>query len=235
MIFNTPIFFLFFMAFLLFYGLVFLRQRPRIFLIVVSSLVFYGAWNYLFIPLLVGSAVADYFIAQAIDSTTAARSRKRWLMLSIGINLGVLGLFKYADFVLVSVTDFEALRSDQRLADDRLRRITCCDIEELHFEETLIAAFIRTVKNFQEFSDHVEVVLLPRNHDWIQRPPEAQERIRVVLERIERETGVTVRSLEDRPEITPEMFSDTTHLARYGGDVPYTSMLVEIYAPILAR
>ncbi len=130
---------------------------------------------------------------------------------------------------------FEALRSDQRLADDRLRRITCCDIEDLHFEETLIAAFIRMVKNFQEFSDHVEVVLLPRNHDWIQRPPEAQERIRVVLERIERETGVAVRSLEDRPEITPEMFSDTTHLARYGGDVPYTSMLVEIYAPILAR
>ena len=130
---------------------------------------------------------------------------------------------------------FEALRSDQRLADDRLRRITCCDIEELHFEETLIAAFIRTVKNFQEFSDHVEVVLLPRNHDWIQRPPEAQERIRVVLERIERETGVTVRSLEDRPEITPQMFSDTTHLARYSGDVRYTSMLVEIYAPILER
>ena len=130
---------------------------------------------------------------------------------------------------------FEALRSDERLANDRLRRITCCDIEDLHFEETLIAAFIRTVKNFQEFSDHVEVVLLPRNHDWIQRPPEAQERIRVVLERIERETGVVVRSLEDRPEITPEMFSDTTHLARYGGDVPYTSMLVEIYAPILER
>ncbi len=59
--------------------------------------------------------------------------------------------------------------------------------------------------------------------------------MRQALERIERETGVTVRSLEDRPEITPEMFSDTTHLARYGGDVPYTSMLVEIYAPILAR
>ena len=109
MIFNTPIFFLFFMVFLLFYGLVLLRRKPRIYLIVVSSLVFYGAWNYRFIPLLVGSAVADYFIAQSIHSATNARSKKRWLALSIGINLGILGLFKYADFVLVSVADFLGL------------------------------------------------------------------------------------------------------------------------------
>jgi len=128
---------------------------------------------------------------------------------------------------------YDALRSEQRLADDRLRRITCCDIEELHFEETLIAAFIRTVKNFQQISDRVEVILLPRNHDWIQRPPEAVERLRVALERIERETGATVRSFEDAPEITPQMYSDTTHLARYSGDVRYTSLLVETYAPIL--
>ena len=49
----------------------------------------------------------------------------------------------------------------------------------------------------------------------------------------ERETGVKVRSFEDWGN--PQMFSDTTHLARYGGDVPYTSMLVETYAPMLAR
>ena len=86
-----------------------------------------------------------------------------------------------------------------------------------------------------EFSDHVEVILLPRNHDWIQRGPEASQRLSDVLARIERETGVTVRSFEDAPEITPEMFSDTTHLARYTGDVPYTSLLVETYSPILGR
>ncbi len=130
---------------------------------------------------------------------------------------------------------FEALRSDQRLADDRLRRITCCDIEDLHFEEALVAGFIRTVKNFQEFSDHVEVILLPRNHDWIQRGPEAAQRLSDVLARVERETGVTIHSFEDAPEITTEMFSDTTHLARYTGDVPYTHLLVETYAPILGR
>ena len=103
MIFNTPIFFLFFVVFLTLYGLVLVRRRPRIFLIIVASLVFYGAWNYRFIPLLVGSAVADYWIAQAIAGTADASTRRRWLALSVAINLGVLGVFKYTDFALQSV------------------------------------------------------------------------------------------------------------------------------------
>ena len=109
MIFNTPIFYLFFVLFVLFYGLVLLRQKPRVYLIVVASLVFYGTWNYRFIPLLVFSGVADYFIAQAIGSATSQSARKGWVTLSIAINLGILALFKYADFVLVSVADFLTL------------------------------------------------------------------------------------------------------------------------------
>ena len=109
MIFNTPLFYFFFVAFLLFYGLVFLRRKPKIYLIVVGSLIFYGAWNYRFIPLLVGSALADYFIAQAIGRAESQSAKKRWLTLSIAINLGILGLFKYADFLLVSVADFLSL------------------------------------------------------------------------------------------------------------------------------
>jgi alginate O-acetyltransferase complex protein AlgI len=109
MIFNTPMFFWFFMIFFVFYGFVFLKQTPRVYLIVVGSLVFYGAWNYAFIPLLVFSGIADYFIAQKIDQLPEKRDKKRWLMVSLAINLGILGLFKYADFVLVSVADFITL------------------------------------------------------------------------------------------------------------------------------
>jgi D-alanyl-lipoteichoic acid acyltransferase DltB (MBOAT superfamily) len=105
MIFNTPIFFWFFCIFILFYGFVFLKQTPRVYLILVGSLVFYGAWNYSFIPLLVGSGIADYFIAQAIGKSDNNAIKKRWVTLSLVINLGLLGMFKYADFVLVSVAD----------------------------------------------------------------------------------------------------------------------------------
>lgn len=105
MIFNTPIFFWFFCIFILFYGFVFLKQKPKVYLILVGSLIFYGAWNYRFIPLLVGSGIADYFIAQAIFNATSREHKKHWLWLSVLLNLGLLAMFKYADFVLLSVAD----------------------------------------------------------------------------------------------------------------------------------
>ncbi|MEM9301592.1 MAG: MBOAT family O-acyltransferase [Pseudomonadota bacterium] len=106
MIFNTPLFYFFFVAFMAVYGLLLLRHRPRVLFIIVASLVFYGAWNWRFIPLLVGSAVADYFIAQAIGNATSQGRKKFLVTLSLTINLGILALFKYADFVLQSVQDF---------------------------------------------------------------------------------------------------------------------------------
>lgn len=106
MLFNTPIFFVFLIVFLLFYGFVFLRHTPRVYFILVSSLVFYGTWNYRFIPLLVGSAVIDYFLAQAIQNANEQRRKKLLLSLSVAMNLGILALFKYADFAIQSVADF---------------------------------------------------------------------------------------------------------------------------------
>ncbi len=43
MLFNTPLFFVFFIVFLLFYGLIFVQKKPRLYFILVASLVFYGA------------------------------------------------------------------------------------------------------------------------------------------------------------------------------------------------
>lgn len=106
MLFNTPIFFVFFVIFLLFYGLIFVQKKPRLYFILVASLVFYGAWNYRFIPLLVGSAVIDYYLALAIGAATTVQRKKLYLTISVVMNLGILGLFKYADFALTSVADF---------------------------------------------------------------------------------------------------------------------------------
>lgn len=109
MLFNTPLFFIFFVIFIFFYGFIFLQRKPKVYFTLISSLVFYGAWNYKFIPLLVGSAVADYFIAQAIGNATDKTRKKQFLILSIIMNLGILALFKYADFALQSVADFMLL------------------------------------------------------------------------------------------------------------------------------
>jgi len=106
MLFNTPLFFAFFVVFLLIYGVILLQKRPRLYFILVASLVFYGAWNYRFIPLLIGSSVIDYYLALAIAGATTLQRKKLFLALSVAMNMSILGLFKYADFLLVSVADF---------------------------------------------------------------------------------------------------------------------------------
>ena len=87
------------------------------------------------------------------------------------------------------------------------------------------------MKNFQEFSDQVEVILLPRNTDWIDYSPEGWERLNATVARIEQETGIKMINMQDLPEITPDMFTDTTHLGRYTGDIPWTRVLADTMIP----
>lgn len=110
MLFNTPLFFWFFAVFFLLYNFVVTAHRRQLWLIVVASLVFYGSWNYAFLPLLVGNAVMDYLVAAQIQKhADRPQVKKRWLMLGVTINLSVLALFKYSNFVLHSVADALAL------------------------------------------------------------------------------------------------------------------------------
>lgn len=125
-------------------------------------------------------------------------------------------------------------QTDRRMDNDRLFRIRSADIIELNFEEQLIESFIRIVKNFQAISKRTEIILLPRNRDWIENSPEGRQRLLDVIQRIESETGISVRNYQDAPEITPDMFADTTHLGRYTGDIPFTRLLVDDLAKDLA-
>lgn len=107
MLFNTPLFFWFFLIFFLLFNFVFVERRKHLWLLVISSLIFYGSWNYAFLPLLVGNAVMDYLIAAQIQKNQERpQVKKRWLVLGVTINLSVLALFKYSNFVLQSTADF---------------------------------------------------------------------------------------------------------------------------------
>jgi len=126
--------------------------------------------------------------------------------------------------------------TDRNLDNDRLFRIRSADIIELQFEELLMESFIQMVKNFQQISEQVEIILLPANRDWIVNSPEGTQRLAAALERIEAETGISIRNMQDAKEITPDMFSDTTHLGRYTGDLPFTRLLVnELGSTLSAR
>ena len=68
--------------------------------LLIASYVFYAAWNPLFLPLLIGSATLDFWIARRIHASTGRAARKHWIVATLLINLGVLGLFKYHAFLL---------------------------------------------------------------------------------------------------------------------------------------
>jgi alginate O-acetyltransferase complex protein AlgI len=64
---------------------------------IAASLVFYGWWNPVHIPLLVGSILANHAVGRRIRQSPTPR---RWLIAGVAGNLVLLGWFKYADFLL---------------------------------------------------------------------------------------------------------------------------------------
>ena len=115
------------------------------------------------------------------------------------------------------------------------RRIRCCDIVDLHFDEGLVSDFIAMVHELASISDRIVVVLMPKNYDWVKNPPEALERQRRVLERIERETGVRVADFQHLPELDGAYFFDVSHLTLYEGQHRFSRLLAEHWAPRLSR
>ncbi len=64
----------------------------------IASIFFYYKTTGLFFLLLLFTAVWDFLVGKKIFSTQDAAAKKRWLALSICMNLGVLFYFKYAYF-----------------------------------------------------------------------------------------------------------------------------------------
>ncbi|MGJ8664471.1 MAG: hypothetical protein ACSHWU_12520 [Marinicella sp.] len=123
------------------------------------------------------------------------------------------------------------LRDPARMDDARLNRIHNADIIDMNFSEELVIAFINIVNEFKLFSDHVEVVMLPRNTKWITHSEAGAQRLKEVVNRIEQATGITIRNHQDLPMIKYTMFRDATHLNRYQGASTYTQFLVDSFLP----
>jgi alginate O-acetyltransferase complex protein AlgI len=84
--------------------------------VLFSSYFFYASWNWKFLFLLIFSTLLDYFLGIKIHETKDLRKRKAWLWLSISVNLGFLGVFKYYNFFVDSFIDlFKLLGSDLNL------------------------------------------------------------------------------------------------------------------------
>jgi alginate O-acetyltransferase complex protein AlgI len=84
-------------------------RRYRNLTLTVSSYVFYGWWRPDYLPLILASTTIDWAIALRMGTPQQGRPhRRRWLILSLVLNLGLLGYFKYANLVVQSVNDLLA-------------------------------------------------------------------------------------------------------------------------------
>ncbi|MDD5462113.1 MAG: hypothetical protein PHG00_10870 [Methylococcales bacterium] len=75
------------------------RSIARKWLFLIASLVFYAVSSVETLPLLLGSLVMNWFIADRIQGSALGPLRQRWLMLGITLNVALLVIFKYSHFI----------------------------------------------------------------------------------------------------------------------------------------
>src|ERR1051325_5471918 len=68
--------------------------------LLICSYVFYAAWNWKFLFLLLGSSTLDYIVGRMLARHKDRVVRRTCLIASLCANLGVLGFFKYFNFFI---------------------------------------------------------------------------------------------------------------------------------------
>ena len=103
MLFNSFEFLVFLIIVFALYWFVFNKKlKHQNILLLGSSYLFYGWWDYRFLSLILFSTLVDYFVGLAIEKSKKNRKRKLLLLVSLVFNLGLLGFFKYYNFFVDS-------------------------------------------------------------------------------------------------------------------------------------
>jgi alginate O-acetyltransferase complex protein AlgI len=114
MLFNSIDFAIFLpIVFMLYWFLTNKNLKLQNFLIVAASYLFYGWWDWRFLSLILFSTIIDYTVGEKLRNEENQVTRKVLLWVSILVNLGFLGFFKYYNFFLVNfITAFSFFGQD---------------------------------------------------------------------------------------------------------------------------
>ncbi|MBC7747129.1 MAG: MBOAT family protein [Methylotenera sp.] len=106
MLFNS-INFAFFLpiVFILYWFMLNKKHTSQNFLLLIASYFFYACWNWHFLSLLIFSTLLDYYAGLKMYNATNKQQKKIWFWLSIGINISLLGIFKYYNFFATSFAE----------------------------------------------------------------------------------------------------------------------------------
>ena len=78
------------------------KLKSQNLLIVLASYVFYACWDWRFLSLILFSTLVDYSVGRCLSTQNNLAMRKLLLWVSLVVNLGLLGFFKYYNFFLES-------------------------------------------------------------------------------------------------------------------------------------
>ena len=73
-------------------------------IIVIASYIFYAWWDWRFLSLILFSSLVDYLVGLSLSKQKSETKRKQLLWISILVNLGFLGFFKYFNFFIDNFT-----------------------------------------------------------------------------------------------------------------------------------
>ncbi len=101
MLFNSFSFAYFFLLLFALYWVI--PHRAQNVLLLAASYFFYACWDPRFLSLLILSTAMDYACGLAVDRIESPSKRKAFVALSMALNLGLLGYFKYMGFFAESL------------------------------------------------------------------------------------------------------------------------------------
>jgi len=99
MLFNSLTFVVFFAVVVLLHNMPF-SWKVKKFNLLWASYLFYAAWNPPFVILLWITTVVDWWVARIMYQQPTQARKRHWLIVSLAVNLGFLGFFKYGNFLL---------------------------------------------------------------------------------------------------------------------------------------
>jgi alginate O-acetyltransferase complex protein AlgI len=160
MLFNSISFGIFLpIVFFLYWFLTSKNLKSQNLLLLVSSFYFYACWDFRFLFLLIFSIALDYYSGLKMRAEKTRKLKRTWLILSISINLSLLGVLKYYNFFVESFAEtFSFLGSQNNLATINLILPVGISFYTFHGLSYIIDVYKDRIEPERDFVDYAVFV-----------------------------------------------------------------------------
>ena len=73
-------------------------------ILIIASIIFYAAWNFNYVPLLIASVLINFFVGLKIEKSSLKTRKKFWLFTGIIFNFSILAYYKLIKFLPLGIS-----------------------------------------------------------------------------------------------------------------------------------